>query len=99
MRLGALILALVALQACGSPCGSHKVVQTTSKGLTLQLSTTTVPLYDVEIDDGHVYRGPFASPLSTGREVEVCEVTSKIDNSKHYSVHYGSYTPNVQRLR
>jgi len=100
MRIVAAVLAFIALAACGSPCSTQRVVQSrTPPGLTLDQIAGHVDYYDVELDDGHVYRGSFEWPLKTSREVEVCTVASKIDGSEHFSVRYGSYTVNVQRLR
>ena len=88
---------LAVLAACGSPCSTHRVVQATRASAPSVYPG--VDTYDIELDDGHVYRGPLMVALPAGREVEVCDVKSKIDGSEHFSMHFGHSTPTVQQIR
>lgn len=78
----ALVAASVFLAGCSSPCMPHHVVQSHPGPNT----GTFLAGLDVELDDGHVYRGLFHYAQSTGDDVELCVVESKIDGRAHYSI-------------
>jgi hypothetical protein len=75
--LGAAVTLAVAT-GCTSPCHDAYVVQ----------SHSDKAPYDVELDDGHVYREVhshiFEGWPNTGRVVTLCEIRSKIDGSVHF---------------
>jgi hypothetical protein len=100
-RAFAVLVAVAALTACSSePCEKYRVVRATSPppGATIGELRPGTDGEDIELDDGHVYRGAFSTVPNTGAEVTLCQVRSKIDGSTHYSLRYGG-SENVERVR
>jgi hypothetical protein len=76
-------LAALGITGCSrDPCSIHHVVTASDSGMKVD---------QVELDDGFVYvplaeEAPYAHFYTTGTEVKVCEVTSQVDGSRHFSI-------------
>ena len=83
---------LVVLYGCGSnPCQGHRVVQATLEDNTsnrrLSVLGITGGVYDVELDDGHVYGATYGDrPPTTGETAQLCDEVSQSDGIHHYSI-------------
>jgi hypothetical protein len=91
-RVLASVLCGLTLSACSTsktaPCHDQNVVQAT-EGRTVPVHGWSDGYFDVELDDGHVYRIPETSDatadLKTGDLVQICAL-SATDGSEHYSL-------------
>lgn len=108
--LVACVLCGLSISACShetaktAPCHDQDVVQAT-RGETAPASIFAEDYFDVELDDGHVYRltapsdSSGAAHLTTGDQVKLCTLSST-DGSEHYSLKVaGEYGHPVQRVK
>ena len=65
-----------------NPCSVHHVVTESASGMKVD---------QLELDDGYVYvpfaeESLYAHEYTTGTEVKLCEITSEVDGTQHYSI-------------
>jgi hypothetical protein len=76
------ITALSTTSCSHDPCSVRHVVTSSNSGMKVD---------QLELDDGHVYvplqdESLYAHEYTTGTEVKLCELTSQLDGSHHFSV-------------
>jgi len=108
-RSGAILavaVGAVGLTGCqSSPCSEHRVVQARvveppggPPGSTALVGDND---FEVELDDGHVYKLRIGRGPQTGSVEQLCAIPSKIDGSIHYSMGPppGRFAREVERVR
>jgi hypothetical protein len=77
------VISSLGITGCShNPCSVHHVVTESASGMKVD---------QLELDDGYVYvpaqeESLYAHEYTTGTEVRLCEVTSQVDGTQHYSI-------------